>query len=62
MAEKTGQGKVGGEGLRLGQGGILAWWRSGWVVLALTVLGLLALVTAVLVAWPALAYIAARFF
>ena len=33
-----------------------------WVVVVLAALGAMAIVTAVLVAWPALAYIAARFF
>ena len=42
--------------------GGMAWWRTGWVILVLAALGVMALITAVLVAWPALAYIAARFF
>jgi len=36
--------------------------RAGWVLAVLLGLGLVALITAVLVAWPAVAYLAARFF
>lgn len=42
--------------------GQVAWWRSMWTVVVLAGLGVFALITAVLVAWPALAYIASRFF
>lgn len=33
---------------------------TGWVLVMLFVLGIAALITAVLVAWPAIAYIASR--
>lgn len=36
--------------------------RAGWVILVLLVSGIFALISAVLIAWPALAFIAARFF
>lgn len=35
---------------------------GAWVVVVLAALGVVAMITAVLVAWPALAYIASRFF
>lgn len=35
---------------------------TGWVLLMLLVLGIAALITAVLVAWPAIAYIASHLF
>jgi len=40
----------------------VAWWRSMWAVVVLAVLGVFSLITAVLVAWPALAFIASRLF
>ena len=58
--EKGGMTK--GGTMQLEQAGGMAWLRTGWVVLVLAALGVMALITAVLVAWPALAYIAARFF
>lgn len=36
--------------------------RSTWVVIVLLLLGLLALITAVLIAWPALSIIGAKLF
>jgi len=42
--------------------GQVAWWRNMWAVVVLAGLGVFALITAVLVAWPALAYIASRLF
>jgi len=42
--------------------GIGSFLKTSWVLLLLIVLGAMSLVTAVLVAWPAVAHIAARFF
>lgn len=36
--------------------------KSTYVVVVLTVLGVFAFITAVLVAWPAVAYLASKFF
>jgi len=36
--------------------------KTSWLLLLLVVLGAMSLVTAVLVAWPAVAHIAAKFF
>lgn len=55
-------GMVTGGAMQLEDIGQQAWWRTGWVVVVLAGLGVMALITAVLVAWPALAYIASRFF
>lgn len=36
--------------------------KNTWVIVVLLLLGLMALVTAVLIAWPALSYIGSRWF
>lgn len=36
--------------------------KVSWVFIVLLVIGLFAFLTAILIAWPALAYIASRFF
>jgi len=36
--------------------------RTGWAVFVLLVSGIFALITAILIAWPALAFLASRFF
>jgi hypothetical protein len=36
--------------------------KTGWTVFVLLVSGVFALITAILIAWPALAFLASRFF
>lgn len=50
---------TGGSGKKVGFVDIV---RSTWVIVVLLLLGLMALITAVLIAWPALSYIGARWF
>jgi|GEM_PF-3493591 len=36
--------------------------KAGWLTLLLLLLGVMAIISAVLIAWPVLAHVAARFF
>lgn len=51
--------ETGGHLERVGFAEIL---RNIWVIVALLLLGLMALITAVLIAWPALSFIGAKWF
>lgn len=51
--------ETGGSGARVGFAELV---RSTWLTVVLLLLGVMALITAVLIAWPAISYIGAKWF